>query len=314
MRKLWLHLGSHKTGTTSIQKTLAATQKAGLLTDLECPLDRGEGKALNLTRSGASGGEFHATVSFDKLKRYLTFEKSLVLSNEALFWIYEPEIVTRFAEILKPRFDEIRVIAYLRRQDQLALSHRKQVVRGRPAERFYGVDVQALPVVAAHFGRFFDYAAKMDMWADAFGRDAMIVRRYDRSHLKDGDAVTDFFDVIGQPFVKLEAERNPPFSRGQILTGLFLKKEGFDQKVINRIVNNMKPDEPIKPSRSDAEAFLAQFADSNRKLAASWGSPGEPDFFSTDTSMYPEVGNDTLEQAGLKPARLLRQARRKKLL
>lgn len=313
MRKLWIHIGSHKTATTSIQGALSDAQKTGNLQGLKYPLPNPKTKKQLLVSTKGDGASCQSSLNWKVLRESVAGTASTILSAEGLFWLHDANTIAQFAKELQPQFDAIHVVAYLRRQDQLALSHRKQVVKRPAAARFYGVEATALPSYAPHFDRYFDYATKMDTWADAFGAAAMTVRLYDRATLKDGDAVTDFFDLIGQTPGEIGKDRNQPLSRRQLLAGLFLKSQGIKPKVINRIIENFPPDVPLQPSRQQAEDFLAHFADSNRKLAKTWGTPDRPGFFDTDMSMYPEVGNDTLELAGLNPKVLLRRAKRQPL-
>lgn len=314
MRRLWLHIGSHKTGTTSVQAALHQAQMDGKLDGLRYLNSDQKRNNISLVSSTGRGGKFKPEIRWAALDRCLSTQADgdAILSSEGLFWLSQPEAIDALAARLRPAFDQIRVIAYLRRQDQLALSHRKQVAFGLHATRFYGAEPTALPAYQPHFQTFFDYAAKLALWENAFGREAMHVRRYDRALLKDGDAVSDFFDLIGQTRFVPKKNVNPPLSRSQLLLALRLQQAGgYDRTVIRPLIKDLPDDGPLLPARSEAEAFLNHFTKSNQALAQAYDPDGPEGYFDPQMSKYPEAGNDDIAALGLDVEDILHRAARR---
>lgn len=301
MARLVLHIGSHKTGTTSIQRALVqgrrALARAGL-TYLHAP---GGTQASAIVSCRKAGPNFHAVIDTAALGRLLGDARGdAILSTELLFFLHDPAEIARLRDALA-RFDEIRVIAYLRRQDRLLISHKKQIAvpRARPAARMYGTSLRTFPRFARprpQIDRYFDYAAKIGHWRDVFGAGAVTVRLFEPGRLKDGDAVADFMATAGLDLAAppAEAKQNTAFTRRQILVGLRMKKLGVPREDALRILRELgrDADEPLAPSRADAGAFLDRYRASNRALAATLAADTPPDLFSDDMSMYPETGND----------------------
>lgn len=241
------------------------------------------------------GADTRFRVNVPRLLELLPQNGDCIISSELLFWLDEPEQVEELARVLRARFDDICIIAYLRRQDALALSHRKQVVRGVVALQFYGAQVSALPEFQPHMMRYFDYASKIDMWARAFGRDRITVRRFQPTDLVGGDTVHDFFGLIGLHPVEIRERANEAMSRSQILAGLWLQARGLDAVSIWPELMQIDDPDRLMPSRSDAQAFLTRFGAINSELARRYDPTGPAGYFDDDLSRYPVEGNDCLD-------------------
>lgn len=293
MRRLWLHIGSHKTGTSTLQRNLRLAKNHGLLGSYDYIHVKGKFQANPIIEISGQGADMVPRIKSDLLDRLIgaVGDGDAVLSTEMLFWCYDPIQIKTLAEQLYRQFDDIKIVAYLRRQDALALSHRKQVVMGVAALQFYGCQIAALPDYAPHLHRYFDYEAKLALWSDAFGEDALMVRRFERPSLKGGDTVNDFFDLIGVPFEKRVADVNQALSRSAVLAGLWLRQKGYPRRSFEPLLYTIK-DVPLRPARADAYLFYDHFRASNQRLAARYDPLGPPAFFTEDFETYPEVGND----------------------
>ncbi|SPF78698.1 hypothetical protein ALP8811_02628 [Aliiroseovarius pelagivivens] len=297
MRQLWLHIGSHKTGTSSLQRALLYAQTHNLLGDLtyaHCP----KSSSINqLIRVKGAGKALKTTVDFRGLKAAFPDKGSYIASSEMFFWIHNPRQVRKLARVLKRQFDKIHIVAYLRRQDSLAISHRKQAVMRNAAEGFYGLQVSALPTYQQHFDRYFQYDQKLKIWADAFGNDNLHIRKFEKSALFNQDTVDDFFHLLGLATPEWGEHANPPLSRKQLLVGLYQRSKGVERPKVARLIKKIEDPDKLIPSRAQAEVFLSHFKDSNRRLAEILGDKEAPFYFDMDLSRYPEVGNDTVTDA-----------------
>lgn len=297
MRQLWLHIGSHKTGTSSLQQALRFAQNHNLLGELTyayCPKSSSINRLIKVSGAGSKLG---TKIDFRGLKTALDGDGSYVASSEMFFWIHNPRQVRKLARILKRRFDKVHIIAYLRRQDSLAVSHRKQAIMRNAAEGFYGLQVSALPTYQPHFDHYFHYDRKLKIWADAFGEDSLIVRKFEKSSLFNQDTVDDFFHLLGLATPDWGEHANPPMSRKQLLVGLYQRSSGIDRPKVAALLKKIEDTDKLTPSRTQAEAFLSHFQDSNQRLAKMLGDDEAPFFFDTDLSRYPEVGNDSVSEA-----------------
>lgn len=295
MRRLILHIGSHKTGSTSLQNALRRGHNEGVLGSWTYVFPPGKSAIHGMVIATGSGPDTRFRVNIPRLLELMPQHGDCIISSELLFWLDEAAQIDELARVLRARFDDIHLVAYLRRQDALALSHRKQVVRGVVALQFYGAKVSALPEFQPHMMRYFDYPSKLDMWARAFGQDRITVRRFQASDLVGGDTVHDFFGLIGVPPVIIRARANEAMSRSQILAGLWLQARGLDAVSVWPELMQIDDPDHLMPSRSDAQAFLYRFGAINAELARRYDPSGPARYFDEDMSGYPVEGNDCLD-------------------
>lgn len=302
--KLTLHIGSHKTGTTSIQQALTDSEIRLARLGLKYLHPEGKRTPTDLVACQGIGAKFRAVIVPEHVQSLVASagDQDAILSSERLFWVYQRRQVKLLHKILSQHFTQFEIICYLRRQDLLALSHRKQVadIANLPAQRFYGFNTRGLPDYAPHFDHFFDYATKIEMWQEVFGADRITVRRFERETLESGDVVQDFFRLINASSVcpQKNYAKNKPFNRLQIMVGMRLKQLDCPKPLARQIMTQLstRQADVIKPSRSSAEAFLEHFQASNQRLAAILGEKQRPGFFQNDMHLYPENGNDDWHQ------------------
>jgi hypothetical protein len=319
MSTLVLHIGSHKTGTTSIQHACRfALPTTGAV---RCHYFNIRPSGVRVLANAGSGADFGATVdlgSADQVFRPVTGPDApdlYVTSDEEFFWIHEPDSVHRLADLLKARFETIRILCYLRRQDLLALSHRKQVLEGAPAIRFYGVTPTPLPEYQPYLANYFDYAAKLtDIWASAFGKGNITLVPFEKARLVQGDAVKDFAARLGISLGTYDAEpANSSYAGNQTFLGLLLAKANIPHKERLLIVRSLPERGRFLPSQDEARAFLSHFTAANERLAREWQWNGNPFAFEASFDMYPrevKLRWDDLEVAEMISAMLVRIPRK----
>lgn len=299
MSELFLHIGSHKTGTTSIQKACRLYLANSGSPELWYINIRPAG--TRVVRSNGRLEQFRAEIIQENADQVFRPEVDgrtpsgpirFIASDEEFFWISEPETVQRLAKMLKDRFSSISIVCYLRRQDLLAVSHRKQVLGGRmPASRFYGVDTSPLPKYRDHLHRYFDYAEKLSsIWAAAFGQKNIQVIPYERDMLIDGDVVKDFAQRTGGQFqMPKEMRSNAALDGDRTMVGLKLAELKVPKALRRRIMDALPGTGRYQPSRDEARFFLDHFAESNERLAREWTWQGAPFRFEGSFDMYPET-------------------------
>jgi hypothetical protein len=203
---LVLHIGTQKTGSSALQHYLAGNTVA-LLEENVCYVSAGrEGTHRSSHRDLvlALGGKIDSSIWQQVRAEIHRREKRINVISAEGFWFENPSDVRR-------QLPEggIRVVVYLRRQDQYLQSLWKQaVLDGRK------LDFDSWRERVPFRG---DYLATLDRWAGEFGADALVVRPYDRHG--ERDTVGDFCKVLGVEHapVATEAARRNPTPRLEIL-------------------------------------------------------------------------------------------------
>lgn len=219
MKRVIIHVGLPKTGTTSIQKYCAMNRPRLIDLGLRYP-KLGIEPPANYRPGGMNAGiwndENHsllrAAIDKDLPKQYqvfsefiagdpwsrvlLAFDRSdqgtLLLSHEGFFRSARTLEYTRVKELLKG-FD-VHIIVYVRRFDDWIESYYKHTIRGGMRNRRALAD---MPLVN-DAGKL-AFSIHCNVLKDGFGASRVIVRSFDKAR-KDGTLVSGFFENCGLPF------------------------------------------------------------------------------------------------------------------
>ena len=240
MKKIILHIGQPKTGSSSIQNLFHWNleyfdrQRVGyyICAQTYNPWPGGSnGDFLGysaLERLGVDQIWSGLTVIHEmsdalakerqRFRKYVSEHDIVVLSEEALWdmGVMHEGFWEKVKEVLEEMCDEeigICVVLYLRRQDDWVFSKWKENVRGAEADILDFHDTVKNYDEIGHL----DYALQVNRIAAVFGRDNLILRSYDRSSFVNGDINTDFLAVTGIPYQK-DQLRWPPKSVNPSLT------------------------------------------------------------------------------------------------
>lgn len=147
---IYLHIGAHKTGTSSIQHFLRENankllREAGILyfTPKVWPITLKNGKpdiALNLD-------------AFDELE--CVTANTIVISHENYSWISSKEDLKKLAEKLQKYAKNVFIVIYLRRQDLLAISQKQEGTKWIDNSVAYGHEPAALPTQLTTYAKFY---------------------------------------------------------------------------------------------------------------------------------------------------------------
>lgn len=275
---LVLHIGTHKTGTSAIQAIL--TRHADKL------LSRG----IRYIEAGREGRIAHHPLAWAFRGRYSTqmsvwegaraeIEASTapvnLISSEG-FWYEEPQAVKD--ALGHP--GEVRIVAYLRRQDAFMQSLYKQAVSGGRKTDFHTWLREM-----SHRG---DYLSVLAKWAEVFGDDAITVRPYERGG-RTVDAIDDFLRLIGvEPEDLLEGRRrgsHNPSPRAELLyflrafnqLNLKINYEKFFYSVIQRNKAYIRSQDLL--TYEECVDVVARYAAGNEEVARRFWKDAEVPLF-----------------------------------
>lgn len=340
-----LHVGTPKTGSSTIQKFLKRNRpelmKRGVLTFESLGKLNNQGVAIYARddrhvdgghiRFGAVEPEERAEFRRDLELRFAEEIETLrarhggddddltaVISAEHLWQLQAPSEFARLRELLDAHFDSYRVVVYLRRQDRKIVSSYSTQLRA------YAGRVTPLTFEGAKVER---YDAALEHWATAFGDDSMAVRVFERERLVEGDLLADFCDAVGVPWSdafervgranpSLNAEAQEFLRCFNAHVPPFLREEREVNPLrgdVVKILDRHFEGRGAAPSRAEAEAFYAQAREANERVAARWFG-GEP-LFSEDFSEYPEIArHNFLFEEAVEVAAILWQEKQQEVL
>ena len=213
MKILYIHIGTHKTGTTSIQCFLNNNRNKLKRLGFSYP-NLAKGNAINAyyfaRRSVVSFDSKKKDIvvldknmindGLDKIKSEFKQVDNIILSNENLWEHARPEWED-FWRMLKERADRdgyaIKIIVYLRRQDLYAESMYLQF--GFSQIKWFDSWEEMLEHDNLWGAGVFndDYGNALSVLGGVYGDENIIVRRYAKENLVDRDSVRDLLTVLG---------------------------------------------------------------------------------------------------------------------
>lgn len=208
MATVYLHIGAPKTATSTLQQVLAKNYKALLKQGVLYPKLLRHGDAhhtLVCDLIQAYQGHSMADLWYGERTRgeawrdlQREFEQhedrveKVILSSE-LFFGQTQRLEDMLADI-RNRLSghELKVVVYLRRQDQLYSSFYNQDVKGVRQWAFSAYQFYQTHQIFQH-----DYDELLAIWSKAVGQDNMLIRPYESSQWVGGDIVQDFCALTG---------------------------------------------------------------------------------------------------------------------
>ena len=229
MKTIWLHIGTRKAGSTAIQDFLCHNQKQLLEMGYDYPTNFSE-QAKQSLKNALMGlpqcGNLNQLILNSLSKQPQTMSqllanlklpenKDIIFSAENFFFLHMNEkLLADFKKTLlsKTKNHQIKIIFYLRRQDEIV-------------EAMYRQDIQDVNYKAFKFHERYmedpdtistlNFKKIIDVFSKHFGKENMIIRPFEREQLKDKNVVTDYIDILGikdTSKLKLNLESNVSFS------------------------------------------------------------------------------------------------------
>lgn len=313
MKTLYVHIGMAKTGTTALQYFLwenrQVLEKHGYCyPSMRCAYS--DLSTANETRNGhflvndtwIDGVMEHDEedlamyrAGMDEVVRLFETYDQVILSDESI-WVGTYKRRKRLWEDLKADGQahgfQVKIIVYLRRQDQYIASVYKQKLKQRSS----ATSRETWEEYASHIPktRQLDYFKKLEQIREFIGKENMIVRRYDREGFYGGSIYADFLYQIGLSYsdeyrlVQAEANQSLLGNTAE-MKRIINEIEGFDRdddRLMRKILYadseiSKKQVEAELFSREEAERFLKEYEESNARVAELYCADGKPLFDDT---------------------------------
>lgn len=318
---LYLHIGPSKTGTSTLQEFLKSNRAAlaargyrtpalisarnhhavaDMVLDPQAENDVRRPDRLRATeRLVAWQAQFQA--AFRAEAETWPQEDNVVMSSEHMAKLTRPGEVARLRDLLAPLGHEIRIVAYLRPQDQMFVSSYSERVKGGLRAPLVAGPGLAGPAYA-------NYKAVLAPWAAAFGKDALRLGIFERSQMRDNDLISDFCRLIGlDDLAGLEVAplQNPALDIHtlafmQALGAHFPKQAGkrikARRKQITTVLETLSGGPKLRLSQAEALQLRAQYAQVNGFVAREYLGRAEDDLFRTPPpegeTLAPQVSPD----------------------
>jgi hypothetical protein len=209
MTTLYLHIGSEKTGTTSVQRFLRANRD--LLAERGVLFPRAPGEENQMGMAVAAQNEFgplrknvFQLHNWDEVEQFRSrlrndlenelragdFGQAIISGEHCSSRLTTEEEVSWLRDFLKEFFDDIRVVVYLRRQDEFLLSTYSTDIKGGAVHRLRIPEGEILH-------RRYNHWNLLSRWSLVFGQRNIICRKYQKVSLKGGDIIEDFRHTVG---------------------------------------------------------------------------------------------------------------------
>ncbi|MGI6033849.1 MAG: hypothetical protein ACOX69_10565 [Coriobacteriales bacterium] len=294
MTKLILHIGTHKTGTTALQSTFAHNAKTLAAHGIGYPIAKVSypkiprkrnayylGRGAKAILSPASKEDFDDSYYKSCQKSVLAAcnaRETILLSDERLW--FEGAIRENFwktvKELLEPYgFSSIRIVLYLRRQDQFATSLWKQFVKGtlresRPLEQY---------TKGKRTSSVLNYELGITRLEKAFGAENITIRIFDRAQFPGGDIVHDFCDCVGFDFFeeleRVNIQENPSLTNRVAYLKNLVNRGTYVQEADNifhrpsLVASALEEERDERPylSYEQATSLLERYEEGNARIA-----------------------------------------------
>lgn len=212
--RLVLHIGTEKTGTTSIQEFLRVNKDQFLRRGVFIPSFLGHSNhsllpaiayrdernddlslAYALHDSQSRASRRRDTIALLQQSAQTYPQHTVVISSEHLqSRLTDPEELQRLHNLLAPIYSSIQILLYIRKPIDTAISSLSTGIKcGKTATRIP-------PPSAPYIQNLCMHRQTVERWATTFGLSNITVRLFSRQHFKDGDLLRDFAAASAIPF------------------------------------------------------------------------------------------------------------------
>ncbi len=310
--KLLLHIGTHKTATTSLQHFFTLNRALLISHGFYYPENDDSAYVFNFLASRVAFGKKEETASFLAESRRKAAEAkchTVIISGESFYamtgffidlqkrgrtsdyWDSEAKFVNDVRESCAG-YEEIMVTCTFRPQDELAGSLYNQMVKNT-----HGI-TESYSEFLELSGPIYDYARHVALWAQSFGKDSIRLKNF---HSVKKDIIRDFCrsfltdSCFEQATVK-DIESNMRLNRDVLEVKRLYNATRPDPALAFvsarsfRAINDNFPDEEgyqIFSKPDEQQAFFSAFQAGNDSLCESYGMEPLETFSETKEPSYP---------------------------
>ena len=292
MRTLYLHIGLPKTGTTALQEFCVYNREELIKNGVNYPIfeylypdaaSSRNGHFLIATCKSETGNRNDALEKtlFDKglkmIEEAFLCCENVILSDEAIWHKtirHRKGLWKKLLEHSQKNEYQLKVIVYLRRQDELALSYISQKIKSgknRLQEWSWEEYLENDNTLVMN------YDVQLDRTEEAVGRENLIVRIYEKEQFKgeEGNLYSDFLEIFGLKLkdYKVEREyRNISLTyNGQEIKRIVNEVEAFDEEnrkfirnmAIKSLGNDVREEQYSFLSYEERKRFLEKYEKGN---------------------------------------------------
>lgn len=321
MKILYLHIGTAKTATSSIQAFLSANRET--LARLGYCFPKlphrypyvSPNRNAHFMLGNTYGKDFHVQPPEEtedlqeglaQVRECFKEYDRVILSDENL-WRASSYLIKDLFPYLEQEAKKhgylIQIIVYLRRQDQYLSSLWNQNVKR--TNKPYTVPLDSyIKRMQKNFSLILDYASKLDSLAELFGKDNLTVRRFEPQSWKNHSIIDDFMDCIGleiTPDFKIpDRMKNPRLTNNCAEIKRIINKDpslsieemnylaSFLMSMSEKPADGKTADNSYSMlSAKQTKALLAKYEQGNERVASEYIKDGKP-MFSSDITDLPK--------------------------
>jgi len=213
-KRLILHIGMIKTGSTSIQHSLGTAREALFKHNIYYPSIQPYNHVFSFppifVDDPAKSFGFRRTLQpnedkYEKaqncrqvwINEFETCQHDhfIISAEDLALPFFNKEAVRLAKEFVQPYFEEVTVIVYVRHYDTFIASHVQEVIKNGDL----GTDIREVTQRFMECPPQFSYRKSIVKWIEVFGQENIVVRPFDSKAFYNGSLLADFLHALGLP-------------------------------------------------------------------------------------------------------------------
>lgn len=257
MKNIFLHIGTFRTGTTSIQsylrENMSQLEQQGFLYPFPLNFNRIDHHELPLsmikkyTNFRAPGWpQFDESMEYcwDRIFNQIEVSdcNNIIISSECFCDLVNESSLhmkSVFSEVLIKYFSKynVKVICYVRDISKYIISRYGETLKISSLNSSLKFEAEAF---FANDSIHINPLVYLDFFSSIFGENALIVRQYDKAKLRKGDVVCDFLNLLGlqDNFSKIY-QKNRSISIQDFLLKRLINLSGFQDSEFNLMISDL---------------------------------------------------------------------------
>lgn len=223
-----------------------------------------------------------------------------------------PDAIGRLYDLLRPHFDDMELLVYVRRQDDAILADYVSAVRSGQTTASLADHAETCMDRERSRTPYLYYKQQLTKWLDVWGDESLILRRYAETDFIDGNLIADVLGVLLETwdpdlrdFTAVLPSEHPLSAPALVFLRRLSETLGTmthapeQESSVHPILRRVQPlslpatPRPIMPA-SLSQKIMAHFSLANRWLSTRFTSETDEPFFGERWD-HPEFGNtDTL--------------------